>query len=188
MKMRYILALPLVAATLFAFASAEPVKPMSEKQLLNSLVGKWEGTCRTWFKPDTLEDESPVTGEFTAAFDGNVVRHVYTGSMKGKPRHGEELLAYNSMSKSFQSSWFDDFHTGNAIMFSQGARTGRGFAVLTEYAVAENEPKWGWRTEFELIDKDHLTITAYNILPEGNSFTGKAMEYKGVETVYRRVK
>jgi len=188
MKIRHFLALPFVAAALFASASAEPVKTMSEKQLLQALIGKWEGTCRTWFKPEKLEDESPVSGEFVAAFDGHVVRHVYMGSMQGKPRHGEELLAFNAMSKSFQSSWFDDFHTGNAIMFSQGGRTEHGFAVRTEYDVGENQPKWAWRTEYELIDSDHLTITAYNILPEGNQFTGKATEYKAVETVYKRVK
>lgn len=161
---------------------------MSEQQLLNAFVGKWEGTCRTWFKPETMEDESPVSGEITAAFDGHVVRHIYKSSMQGKPRSGEELLAFNSGTKSFQSAWFDTFHTGNAIMFSQGGRSERGFAVLTEYSVGEKEPKWGWRTEYELIDKDHLTITAYNMLPEGNSFTGKKAEYKAVETVYKRVK
>ncbi|MGH8263619.1 MAG: DUF1579 family protein [Steroidobacteraceae bacterium] len=188
MKFRYFLALPFVAAAILASASAEPVKPMTDQQLLQALIGKWEGTCRTWFKPEKMEDESPVSGEFVAAFDGHVVRHVYKGSMHSKPRNGEELLAFNAMTKSFQSAWFDSFHTGNAIMFSQGGRIERGFAVLTEYGVGENEPKWGWRTEYEIIDKDHLTITAYNILPEGNSFTGKGMEYKAVETVYQRVK
>jgi len=188
MEIRYLLALSFVAAALFASATAEPVKTMPEEQLLKALIGKWEGTCRTWIKPEKLQDESPISGEIVAAFDGHVVRHVYKGSMHGKPRNGEELLAFNSMTKSFQSSWYDEFHTGNAIMFSQGGRIERGFAVRTEYDVGENQPKWGWRTEYELIDNDHLTITAYNILPEGNPFTGKGMEYKAVETVYKRVK
>lgn len=161
---------------------------MSEKELLSALVGTWEGDCRTWFEPDKLEDESAVTGEFTPAFDGRMVRHAYKSSMKGKPRHGEEWIAFNATTRLFQSAWFDDFHTGNAIMFSQGGRTERGFAVLTEYDVGENQPKWTWRTEYELRDRDQLTITAYNILPEGNQFTGTRMEYKAVETVYRRVK
>ncbi|MBI1732495.1 MAG: hypothetical protein HYR49_06965 [Gammaproteobacteria bacterium] len=47
------------------------------------------------------------------------------------------------MTKSFQSSWIDDFHMNYAIMFSEGKSTDRGFAVRGEYDVGENQPRWG---------------------------------------------
>ena len=153
---------------------------MSEpEKFLGKCVGKWQGTVKTWFEPEKLADESKVSGEIVSLLNGNFFRHTYEGSMKGKPRHGEETLAMNGITKKFQITWFDDFHMSYAILISEGETTERGFSVSGQYDWAPGKPQGGWRTEYELIDQDHLTITAYNIM-EGE-------ETKAVETVYERV-
>ena len=66
-------------------------------------------------------------------------------------------------------------------MSCMGQAKDKGFSVQGSHPSADGGPDWGWRTEVELLDPDHLSISAYDIHPEGG-------EAQAVKTLLARVK
>lgn len=142
-------------------------------------IGEWTGTARTWFEPDKLADESTWDARFYSMLDGQYLRYEYSGTVQGEAFEGKATIGYNAITQQFQMAWIDSFHQNNGILFCQGAQTPTGFSVLGSWLPEKGSDPWGWRTEFVLIDADHLTVRAYNITPGGE-------EALGIETIYTR--
>ena len=153
----------------------------SPHHFLAQLAGGWTGTSMIWFEPDKVADNSPIVGTIQIILDGRFALYLYQSSIQGEPQHGMFMFGYNTTIDRYEASWVDSFHNNTAIMFCTGSPTEDGFFVLGSYPDPNGGPDWGWRTEVELLDKDALLITAYNILPEGG-------EVKATEVRLTRVK
>lgn len=153
----------------------------SPHHFLMQLAGGWSGVSRVWFEPDKLAGEAPLVGNIQLVLDGRFALFLYQSVIEGEPQHGMFTFGYNTTLNRFETSWVDSFHNNTAIMFCTGQPTENGFSVLGSYPDPTGGPDWGWRTELDLIDHDHLVLTAYNILPDG-------MEAKATQATLTRVK
>ena len=153
----------------------------SPHHFLAQLVGGWTGTTRLWVEPDVLTGESPMIGNVQLILGGRFALFLYQSSVEGEPQHGMFTFGYNTLSNRYEASWVDSWHNNTAIMFCVGIPVENGFSVLGSYPDLTGGPDWGWRTVVELLDDDHLVVTAYNIPPEGG-------EAKATESRLTRVK
>lgn len=150
----------------------------SPHHFLAQLAGGWTGTSKLWLEPDKLTDESPVMGSIQLILEGRFAIYLYQGSIEGEAQHGMFTFGYNTTLEQYEASWVDSFHNNTGIMACTGYAIENGFQVLGSYPDPTGGPDWGWRTEVELIDNDHLTITAYNISPDPEGGEAKATETK----------
>ena len=144
----------------------DSLKAGQHKQLM-ALEGDWEGVTKAWLEPGKLADESPSKARFRPLLDGRFILQEYEGTVNGEGHKGAGIIGYNLQADRLEFAWVDSFHTGTGIMFSEGNSEIDNLAALGSFPDGTGGPDWGWRTEFQIKDTDHVVLTAYIITPDG---------------------
>jgi hypothetical protein len=154
-----------------AVAPVKEYTPDEEHQRLHRLCGPWSGQARTCFSPGEPWLEAPWSGRIEPLLGGRFVRFSYQSSLQGEPLAGEMLIAWESSERLWRTSWIDSFHTGTAILVSEGPPATGAITVKGTYFAGVPQ-KWGWRTEIDDAVEGSLSIRMYNITPDGQEMLG----------------
>lgn len=163
-------------------AFQEAGTPGPEHKLLNSLVGEWKVTSKSWHGEKSKPTTSTGTATFTALLGGRFVQQNFKGTMGEMPYEGTGMLGYNNTTKKFESSWHDTMST--AVMNFEGTMNEKTKTIVEtgEYECPIKKGPQKMRSEMKIISKDKMTFALW--MPDMQS--GK--EFKGLEQTYTRIK
>lgn len=150
------------------------------RELLEGMVGEWQGRYRVWLEPPAvhtdcrsmLHIEPVLKGRFVSGdydWSSGALPEGTEGAGDGQAETGSFMLGQTT-GGDWQMAWVDSWHQGDSILFCTGGPEPK---VTGTYAGT-----WGWRTEFDLRDADHLVITAYNITPDGEEQIATEGDYR----------
>lgn len=125
---------------------------------LAPLVGRWNGTWRTWVEPEVLHDASSISLEVTPILGGRDLRLAYTASIAGDAVEGAALIG-SPQGGGAVMAWTDTWHTSGLLLVLIGERLPVGVAVATDFT-AEGQT-WTWSMEITR-EGDALALRCWN--------------------------
>jgi hypothetical protein len=151
---------------------------------LGVMAGEWEGQTKTWFNPSAKPDESPWRVSVRPLLGGGFLEQTHEGRLGDRTFYGHVIYGYNSYSRRITAAWIDSFHTGDAMMISEGdvpASASDLLNVVGAYTDRDSGEIWRWRTIAQMPDSDRLILLAFDISPAGQ-------EDRALETHLTRVR
>ena len=153
-------------------------QPGTHHEHLAPFVGTWKGEVKMWM----ATDGEPVVDESLAVaawlMGGRYLEWKHTGHFGGMPFTGLAIEGYNNGDERYESVWMDNF--GTLIMFFTGSCSngGRSREMTSQFTDPFAGRTIGYRTEYQWLDDDHFTYTAYMDKGDG--------EYKNLVITYAR--
>lgn len=152
------------------------------------MLGRWAGTAKTWLEPGAPATTAPITGHIYRVLKAQSIGHAYSTRLAGRTAQGLALIGRDLSNGRFCLSWVDTFHTSADVMLFQrdDHPVPRGFSVRGSYAVGPDDPRWGWRTTYQLKGEKGLQILHYNITPDGYETLAIKVVYQRASAVRRK--
>jgi hypothetical protein len=184
-----VLALCVVAALRAADTSPDPavqaaMEKMStlapEHAALARAVGDWDVQATVWMAPGAAPLAFTDAASFSATLNGRWIRQDYRGERMGRPYAGVGLSGFDTVEKTFVSTWYDNVSTAAMTTTGTSSDGGRTITYTGEVTFC---PMTGGpvstRSVLSCGSPERMVFTMYNT-PKGGT------EMKAMELVYTR--
>lgn len=151
-------------------------QPGAHHNHLARLAGTWKGQVMMWMGPDAEPMTEVSKAEASWLLGGRYLQWTMTGNFGDMPFNGIAIEGYNNGDGRYESIWIDNF--GTLMMFFTGSCSDDGThrKMKSKFNDVVAGGTVDYRTEYEWIDKDHFTYTAYMDKGDGE-FKNLVIEY-----------
>lgn len=151
-------------------------KTVDATGFFTAMEGEWKGRYHLWMMPEDPVQESDSTLKMTRGATGKWTME-YSWAEKGNAHRGK--FSFEADAKGARYVWDDTFHGACGTMHGEGKveDEGKKLVFMSEFEVAPDQPKWGWRTEFQRLTNGAFRMSDYLIKSNGVECLAVRCEY-----------
>lgn len=152
-------------------------QPGAHHEHLAPFVGTWKGKVTMWMGPDQAPMVEEAVADVTWLLGGRFLQWKQTGNFGDMPFEGMAIEGYNNGDGRYESVWLDNF--GTILLFFSGSCSddGKHREMTTKFADVVAGGMVDYRTEYQWIDSDHFTYSAFMNKGDGE-FRNLRIEYE----------
>ena len=135
--------------------------PGSMQQMLAKSTGTWSEDITMWMSAGAPPSKTTSKSVNTMILGGRYLESRHTGNFMGMPFEGLSILGYNNGTKSFQSSWVDNFGTGVTLMEGKWDSTSRSITSTGKTFEPTTGKEMSIKQVFTLVDDNHQKMEMY---------------------------
>jgi hypothetical protein len=148
-------------------AWAKYATPGESHKKLESFVGSWDTSVKSWMQPGAPPMESKGTSENRMIMGGRFLEQRFTGTMMDMPFEGLGYTGYDNYKKKYVGSWMDNMGTGVVTSLGTADPSGKAMTFTGEMDDPMEGKTKPYKETITMVDNDHHVFEMWSPGPDG---------------------
>jgi hypothetical protein len=146
-------------------------EPGPQHEVLNALIGEWEGSFSWSMAPGVPAMEMPGKVKREWVLDGRYVKETVESSFEGQAFHGMGFVGYDNTTGEYQFVWMDSHSTGIYTETGSYDPTSKTLMTWSRHINPATNRMMHSASRIDLSSKDRQTMKGQATGPDGQWFT-----------------